>query len=149
MAARRDERLHEKYNICICFACKGLSNDDVGGARGTVLKEIRPGAGFKTGDFVKEVLGGLPQNDSGERKFCPLLSLGIPSRECSATPRTGTSVNTSCQWVRPKVLHKKAESEIRAGRPKLLTFRLLCNAFHECTQELATGTDPYQRANSW
>ena len=27
--------------------------------RGTVFEEIRPGAGFKTGDFVKEKLGGL------------------------------------------------------------------------------------------
>ena len=32
----------------------GLSNDDVGVARGTLFQEIRPGAGFKTGDFVKE-----------------------------------------------------------------------------------------------
>ena len=31
-----------------------------GGARGTVVKEIRPGAGFKTGHFVKELLRGLP-----------------------------------------------------------------------------------------
>ena len=42
--------------------CKGLlvllSNDDVGVARGTVLQEVRPGAGFKTGDFVQEKLGG-------------------------------------------------------------------------------------------
>ena len=31
-----------------------MSNDGVGMARGTVfLQEIRPGAGFKTGDFVK------------------------------------------------------------------------------------------------
>ena len=28
-------------------------------ARGTVFQEVRPGAGFKTGDFVKEKLGGL------------------------------------------------------------------------------------------
>ena len=39
---------------------KGLSNDDIEVAAGTVLQEIRPGAGFKTGDFVKETLGGLP-----------------------------------------------------------------------------------------
>ena len=31
-----------------------------GGARGTVFQEVRPGAGFKTGDFFKEMLGGLP-----------------------------------------------------------------------------------------
>ena len=38
----------------------GLSNNDVGVARDTVFQEVRPGAGFKTGDFVKEMLGGLP-----------------------------------------------------------------------------------------
>ena len=27
-------------------------------ARGAVFQELRPGAGFKTGDFVKEKLGG-------------------------------------------------------------------------------------------
>ena len=27
---------------------------------GTVFQEIRPGAVFKTGDFVEEKLGGLP-----------------------------------------------------------------------------------------
>ena len=50
--------------------CKGLSKVDVGVARGIVFQEIRPGAGFKTGDFVKERLGGggggggLPWNES-------------------------------------------------------------------------------------
>ena len=34
-----------------------LSNDDEWVARGTVLQEIRPGAGFKTGNLVKEKLG--------------------------------------------------------------------------------------------
>ena len=33
-------------------------------ARGNVIQEIRPGAVFKTGDFVKEKMGGLPQNHS-------------------------------------------------------------------------------------
>ena len=32
----------------------------VGMARLTVCQEIRPGAGFKNGDFVQEMLGGLP-----------------------------------------------------------------------------------------
>ena len=39
------------------LVCGGLSNDDAGVARGTVFKET---ADFKTGDFVKEKLGGLP-----------------------------------------------------------------------------------------
>ena len=30
-----------------------------GAARGTVFQDIRPGAGFETGDFVKEMLRGL------------------------------------------------------------------------------------------
>ena len=29
-------------------------------SRDTVFEEVRPGAGFKTDDFVKEKLGGLP-----------------------------------------------------------------------------------------
>ena len=32
-------------------------------SRDTVFQEIRPGAGFETGDF-DEMLGGLPWNDS-------------------------------------------------------------------------------------
>ena len=31
----------------------------VGGARGTGFQEIRPGAGFETGNFTQEMLGGL------------------------------------------------------------------------------------------
>ena len=44
----------------IFVACKGLSNDGIGAATGAVFQEIWPGVGFKTGDFVKETLGGLP-----------------------------------------------------------------------------------------
>ena len=41
------------------LVCKGLSNDYVGvGGSGTVFQKIRPGVGFKTGDFVKEKLEG-------------------------------------------------------------------------------------------
>ena len=40
-----------KKNFMYFLACKGLSNDDVGWARGTVFQEIRQRA--VTGDFVK------------------------------------------------------------------------------------------------
>ena len=40
--------------------CKGLTIDDIGVSRDTVFQEIRPRAGFETGDFVEEMLGGLP-----------------------------------------------------------------------------------------
>ena len=65
MAARLDGRCYET-NVFYYFLLdrKGLSNDDVGVARGIVFQEKRPGAGFKTGDFVKERLGGLPESDS-------------------------------------------------------------------------------------
>ena len=29
-------------------------------SRGTVFQQMRPGVGFETGDFVKEMLRGLP-----------------------------------------------------------------------------------------
>ena len=44
-------------NTCFLF-CEGLPNGDVGEARGTAFQEIRPWAGFETGNFVKEMLGG-------------------------------------------------------------------------------------------
>ena len=48
-----------KISSCsLAINSERLWNDGVGVARGTVLQEIRPGAGFKTGDFVKEKLGG-------------------------------------------------------------------------------------------
>ena len=55
----------KNYIFTYFLARKGLlllllSNDDVGMARGTVVREIRPGAGFGSSDFVKEKLGGLP-----------------------------------------------------------------------------------------
>ena len=58
MAARQEEGRYETKLFEYLFVCKGLSNDDVGVARGTVFEEIRPGTGFKTGDFVQEKLGG-------------------------------------------------------------------------------------------
>ena len=72
MAARHAEGCYEN-NIPQTFflVFKGLSDDDLGAARGAVLQEIRPGAGFKTGDFVEEKLGALLQNDS-DNVFLPL-----------------------------------------------------------------------------
>ena len=42
------------------FVCKGISIDDVGVSRDTTFQEMRSGAVFETGDFVKETMGGLP-----------------------------------------------------------------------------------------
>ena len=62
MAARQKEGYYWKTNIHICSYVqrKVLSIDDVGVSRDTVFQELRPGAGFETGGFVKEKLGGLP-----------------------------------------------------------------------------------------
>ena len=59
VAARHEEGCYEKSILKKFHVCKGLSNDDVGAARGTAFREIRPVAGFKTGDFVEEKLGGF------------------------------------------------------------------------------------------
>ena len=60
MAARHEEGCHEKHAASHIFLHgKGISNDSVGVARGAEFREIiRPGAGFKTGDFVEEKFGG-------------------------------------------------------------------------------------------
>ena len=42
------------------LVCERRSNDDVGGARGTVVQEIRRGAGFKHGVLVTKDGGGQP-----------------------------------------------------------------------------------------
>ena len=44
---------------CNILVCKGLSIDDAGVSRDTMFQKIRLGAGFETGDFGKEKLGGL------------------------------------------------------------------------------------------
>ena len=64
MAPRHEEGCSERY-ICTYFLVyEGLSNDDVVVAKATVVQEIRPGAVFKTDDFVRVKLRGLPKNDS-------------------------------------------------------------------------------------
>ena len=59
MAARRKDTIEKEVSIHF-LVCKGLSIDDVGVSRHTIVQEIRRGAGFETDDFVKEKLGGLP-----------------------------------------------------------------------------------------
>ena len=58
MASRNEEGCYQQRASMYFHVCIGLSNDDFGVARGPVFQEIRPAAGFKTGDFVKERLGG-------------------------------------------------------------------------------------------
>ena len=59
-----------KYPYIFLCAKKGLNMDDVGVSRDIVFQEIRPGAGFETGDFVKEKL----------RKGATVGRLGLYSR---------------------------------------------------------------------
>ena len=60
MAARHEEQFKKENVFKYFLVHKGLLNYDIGVARGTVFHEIWPEAGFKTGDFVQENLGGLP-----------------------------------------------------------------------------------------
>ena len=50
-------KIHTKHVFLFAMDYRTMT---VGMARVTVFQEIRPGAGFKAGDFVKETLGGLP-----------------------------------------------------------------------------------------
>ena len=58
MVARHEEGGYETKIFVLFLVCKGLSNDDVGVARGAVFQNIWPGGGFKTGHFGKKKLGG-------------------------------------------------------------------------------------------
>ena len=49
-----DEENIFKYSL----GCKGLLNDDIEVARGTVFREIRPGVGFKPAISFKRSWGG-------------------------------------------------------------------------------------------
>ena len=66
MSARHEGGCYEKKASTYFLVFKGLlvvvvvlSNDDVGVVRGTVFREIRPGASFKSTDFVKGISEGL------------------------------------------------------------------------------------------
>ena len=50
----------KRVSAYIILFAEDYQTMDVRLVRGTVFHDLRPGAGFKTGDFVKEKLGGLP-----------------------------------------------------------------------------------------
>ena len=58
MAARHEARCYEENIFMHFLGCKGLSNDGIEVAAGTVFQEIRPGAGFKTRQFRRRKVGG-------------------------------------------------------------------------------------------
>ena len=51
MAARDRERRYEKTAFVYFLVCKTLASHDVGVARDTIVREIRPIARFQTSDF--------------------------------------------------------------------------------------------------
>ena len=67
MAARHEELCYEEKVFMYFLGCKGLSNDDVEVAGGTVLQGIRPGAGFKTAAI------SLKKRWGGYRRTTPML----------------------------------------------------------------------------
>ena len=64
MLDTRNDTFEKKHsNIFLCAkAYRSTTSGRV--SRDDVFQEIRPGAGFETGDFGKEKLNGLPYNDS-------------------------------------------------------------------------------------
>ena len=80
--ARYEEGCYEKYVFTYFLVREGLSIDHVGVAKGTVaFQEIWPWDGLKTGDFVKEKMGG------GYRRMtrqCISTVYHVPKKEPSA-----------------------------------------------------------------
>ena len=62
------------------------------GVRSTVLQEIRPGAGFKTGDFVEEKLGGATVQRLGRGLALVEPKKGIPCWLASSSEELPVSV---------------------------------------------------------
>ena len=62
--SKDDMQNYHRSCFLVCQELLRVSNDHDEVERGTVFQGLRPGAGFKTGDFVKEKLKELPQNDS-------------------------------------------------------------------------------------
>ena len=77
MASPHDKIFHEQNIFTYFLVCERLSNDDFGVARGAIFQEIWPGAGFKTGDFVKEKLGGGYHRTTQEWK--KVAAIDMPS----------------------------------------------------------------------
>lgn len=57
MASRHEKGRYEN-DLHIFLVCKGLANNGVGVARGTLFHEIAPEADFKTRDIAREKSGG-------------------------------------------------------------------------------------------
>ena len=57
MTARHEKGCYGKSILKHFLARKGLSNNDVGASGGTVIQEIRPGAGFKPAISLKKSWG--------------------------------------------------------------------------------------------
>ena len=67
MAARHEVGCYEKKSLHTFLACKGLSNDDVRVASGTVFQVTGSEPCSKNGDFVDKTLGGLSCNESARQ----------------------------------------------------------------------------------
>ena len=60
-AGRHEEWCYEENIFMYILGCEEVSDDDIEVPEGTVFQEMRPGVGFKTGDFVATKVGaGLP-----------------------------------------------------------------------------------------
>ena len=63
------------------LACEGLTIGDVGVSRDTAFQEVRPGAGFETGDFVAETLGGATVERLGVVPFLTDSTIAPPPQK--------------------------------------------------------------------
>ena len=65
-------------------------------SRDTVFQEIKPGAGFETGDFVTETFGGyLPYNDPGAQYLTITRNMTSKAFVCTTRPSFYSSLKTN------------------------------------------------------
>ena len=98
MAAQHEEGCCEKNVLTRFLVCKGLSNDDVGAARGTVY-QILLGAGFETDSFVKEKSGGATLE-----RLMSRACISQPSDACRGTgaPNFSSASDLNTSMPHPK-----------------------------------------------
>ena len=100
------------------LVCRGPSIDDVGVLRDIVFQEIRPGAGFETGDFGKEKIGGYRRTTRSQKLLL-----------CWQRGRTRRGV----------VLEASFFIQLRGTRRKESGYRFLCVS----ADALCTSSDTY------
>ena len=112
MVARHEERCSENDIFTHFLVCKERTIEPWrrGWKEAPLFQDVRPGSSFKTGDVVRKMLLGPPQNHSYEchtqtHSTCSLVAIAVPERTdnaalCIILPNdTDTKNNTETEKI--------------------------------------------------